>query len=74
MLGGSAEGIGGQRREQRRGRGGSAAADNLTALKKADSGQQAAYVEKGGWASMPRSKAAESGVSQARAAILSAAK
>ena len=75
MLGGSAEGIGGQRREQRRGRGGSAVvADNLTALKKADSGQQAAYVEKGGWASMPRSKAAESGVSQARAAILSAAK
>ena len=52
-----------------------AAADNLTALKKIDSWQQAAYVEKGGWATMPGSKAANSGVSQAwSAAILSAAK
>jgi hypothetical protein len=50
------------------------AADNLTALKKTDSWQQAAYVEKGGWATMPGSKAADSGVSQACAAILSAAK
>jgi hypothetical protein len=50
-----------------------AAADNLTALKKTDSWQQAAYVEKGGWATMPGSKAADSGVSQACAAILSAA-
>ena len=48
-----------------------AAADNLTALKKTDSWQQAAYVEKGGWATMPGSKAADSGVSQACAAILS---
>ena len=47
------------------------AADNLT---KTDSWQQAAYVEKGGWATMPGSKAADSGVSQACAAILSAAK
>ena len=50
------------------------AANNLTALKKTDSWQQAAYVEKGGWAVMPGSKAADSGVSQACAAILSAAK
>jgi hypothetical protein len=47
------------------------AAVNLTALKKTDSWQQAAYVEKGGWATMPGSKAAESGVSQACAALLS---
>jgi hypothetical protein len=50
------------------------AANNLTALKKTDSWQQAAYVEKGGWAVMPGSKAADSGVSQACAAILSATK
>ena len=41
------------------------AANNLTALKKTSSWQQAAYVEKGGWAMMPGSKAADSGVSQA---------
>ena len=51
------------------------AAMNLTALKKTDSWQQAAYVEKGGWAVMPGSKAADSGVSQAcAAAILSTTK
>jgi hypothetical protein len=50
------------------------AANNLTALKKIDSWQQAAYVEKGGWAVMPGSKAADSGVPQACAALLSAAK
>ena len=50
------------------------AANNLTALKKTDSWQQAAYVEKGGLAVMPGSKAADSAVSQACAAILSAAK
>jgi hypothetical protein len=51
------------------------AANNLTALKKTDSWQQAAYVEKGGWAVMPGSKAADSGVSQAcAAAILGATK
>jgi hypothetical protein len=47
------------------------AASNLTALKKTDSWQQAAYVEKGGWAVMPGSKAADSGVPQACAALLS---
>ena len=47
------------------------AANNLTALKKTDSWQQAAYVEKGGWAIMPRSKEVDSGVPQACAAILS---
>ena len=50
------------------------AADNLTALKKTDSWQQAAYVEKGGWAMMPGSKAVDSGVPQACAAILTGAK
>jgi len=50
------------------------AANNLTELKKTDSWQQAAYVEKGGWAVMLGSKAADSGVSQACAAILSATK
>ena len=47
------------------------AAVNLTTLKKTNSWQQAAYVEKGGWAVMPGSKAADSGVSQACAALLS---
>jgi hypothetical protein len=46
------------------------AANNLTELKKTDSWQQAAYVEKGGWAVMPGSKAADSGVPQACAALL----
>ncbi len=46
------------------------ATNNLTELKKTDSWQQAAYVEKGGWATMPGSKAADSGVSQACAALL----
>jgi hypothetical protein len=50
------------------------AATNLTALKKADSWQQAAYVEKGGWAVMPGSKAADSGVPQACATLLSSVK
>jgi hypothetical protein len=45
-------------------------ANNLTALKKTSTWEQAAYVEKGGWATMPGSKAADSGVSQACAAIL----
>ena len=47
------------------------AAVNLTTLKKTDSWQQAAYVEKGGWAVMPGSKVADSGVPQACAALLS---
>jgi len=50
------------------------AAANMTTLKKTDSWQQAAYVEKGGWAVMPGSKAADSGVSQACAALLSSVK
>ena len=49
---------------------GTDAANNLTALKKTDAWQQAAYVEKGGWAVMPGSKAADSGVPQACAALL----
>jgi hypothetical protein len=47
------------------------AGNNLTALQKTSSYEQAAYVEKGGWSMMPGSKAADSGVSQACAAILS---
>ena len=47
------------------------AAANLTALKKTDSWQQAANVEKGGWAVMPGSKTPDSGVPQACAALLS---
>ncbi len=35
---------------------------NLTALRKTNSWQQAAYVEKGGWVVMPGSKTASSGV------------
>jgi hypothetical protein len=50
------------------------AAANMTALKKTDSWQQAAYVEKGGWAVMPGSKASDSGVPQACAALLSSVK
>jgi hypothetical protein len=50
------------------------AANNLTALKKTDAWQQATFVEKGGWAMMPGSKAIDSGVPQACAAILRAAK
>jgi hypothetical protein len=50
------------------------AASNLTALQKTSSYEQAAYVEKGGWAIMPGSKAVDSGVPQACAAILSGLK
>ena len=50
------------------------AANNLTALKKTDAWQQATFVEKGGWAMMPGSKAVDSGVPQACAAILSSLK
>ncbi len=48
------------------------AANNLTELKKTDLWQQAAYVEKGGWAIMPGSKAADSGVPHAAASIVAA--
>ena len=47
------------------------AAVNLTALKKASTWDQGTFVEKGGWAVMPGSKAADSGVPQACAALLS---
>jgi hypothetical protein len=47
------------------------AANNLTALKKINGWEQATYVEKGGWAVMPGSKAVDSGVPQACASILS---
>src|SRR5271169_3474411 len=53
---------------------GADAANNLTALQKTSSWEQAAYVEKGGWAIMPGSKAVDSGVPQACAAILSSLK
>ena len=46
------------------------AANNLTTLKKTNTWEQAAYVEKGGWAVMPGSKSADSGVPQACAALL----
>ena len=48
-----------------------AAAANLTALKKTSSLEQAAFVEKGGWAMMPGGKAVDSGVPQACAELLS---
>ena len=50
------------------------AASNLTALKKINAWEQVTYVEKGGWAVMPGSKAVDSGVPQACAAILSSLK
>jgi len=50
------------------------AADNLTALKKAGQWEQAAFVEKGGWAATPGSNSVESGVTQACAALLDNAK
>jgi hypothetical protein len=47
------------------------AAVNLTGLKKASTWDQGTFVEKGGWAVMPGSKEADSGVPQACAALLS---
>ncbi len=46
------------------------AADNLTALKKTGTWEQAAYVEKGGWATMPGSKEPDQAVARACAAVL----
>ena len=46
------------------------ASDNLTALKKVGSWEQAAFVEKGGWAVTPGSNSVDSGVTQARANLL----
>ena len=50
------------------------AAASLTALKKVNTWDQGAFVEKGGWAVMPGSKTPDSGVPQACAALLSSAK
>ncbi|HLW91776.1 MAG TPA: hypothetical protein VKS78_10805 [Roseiarcus sp.] len=47
---------------------------NLTALKKVSSWEQAAFVEKGGWAVMPGSKTVDDGVPQACAALLASLK
>ena len=44
---------------------------NLTELKKTSSWEHATFVEKGGWAVMPGSKSADSGVPQACANMLS---
>ena len=49
------------------------AANSLTALKKINAWEQATYVEKGGWAVVPGSKAVDSGVPQACAPQFSAA-
>ena len=46
------------------------AAANLTGLKKVNAWEQGAFVEKGGWAVMPGSKAVDSDVPQACAALL----
>ena len=47
------------------------AGNNLTALKKISTWEQATFVEKGGWAVMPGGNAVDSGVPQACAAMLS---
>ena len=46
------------------------AAENLSALKKTGAWEQAAFVEKGGWAVMPGSNSVESGVTNACATLL----
>jgi hypothetical protein len=46
------------------------AATNIVELKKTSTYQQAAFVEKGGWAMMPGSTEVSSGVSQACAKLL----
>ena len=46
------------------------AATNMVELKKAGTYQQAEYVEKGGWATMPGSTVVSPGVSQACAKLL----
>ncbi len=50
------------------------AADNLNALKKVDNLEQAAFIEKGGWAVMPGSNSVGPGVTQACAALLDKSK
>jgi hypothetical protein len=49
---------------------GAAAVTNLVELKKISAYQQAAYVEKGGWAVMPGSTKVDSGVPEACATLL----
>jgi len=46
------------------------ASANLTALKKVAGWQEAAFVEKGGWAVMPGSKSVDEGAPQACATLL----
>jgi len=43
---------------------------NLVELKKVSSWQQSSFIEKGGWAIMPGSTAADSGVASACAELL----
>ena len=47
------------------------ASNNLAALKKVNTWEQGAFVEKGGWAVMPGAKTIDSGVPQACATLLS---
>ena len=49
----------------------SEAVANMTELKKVSSYQQASFIEKGGWATLPGSDAANSSVAQACANMLS---
>jgi hypothetical protein len=49
------------------------ASSNLTELKKVSSWQQASYVEKGGWATLPGNDAPNSALAQACATLLGAA-
>ena len=49
-------------------------AASLVELKKANSWQQGAYVEKGGWATMPGSSSADSAVAKACADVLTSGK
>jgi hypothetical protein len=50
---------------------GADAASNLIELKKVSSWQQGAFIEKGGWATMPGSEPANAAVAQACATMLS---
>jgi hypothetical protein len=50
------------------------ASTNMTELKKVSSYQQGSFIEKGGWATLPGSDAANSSVAQACANMLSSLK
>ena len=50
------------------------ASANLAELKKVDSWRQGAFIEKGGWATMPGTAAPDSAVARACAELLAAAK